>query len=57
VAGVNLAANIIMNYLLMQRMGINGIALSTTLVHIISLLLLVFFVYFSTKRAALVVGQ
>jgi len=47
----NLAANIVLNLLLMRRMGVNGIALSTSLVHVLSLLLLVGFVYFSGKRS------
>ncbi len=51
VSACNLGVNIFLNFILMKRMGVNGIALSTTLVHVGSLGLLVFFVYFSSKRA------
>ena len=39
-AGINLAVNIIMNYILMQYMGAAGIALSTSLMYITSCLFL-----------------
>jgi len=36
ITAFNTVLNIVLNYLLMQRMGVAGIALSTTLVHLIS---------------------
>lgn len=50
VAGCNVVVNVVMNYWLMQRMGVKGIALSTTIVHMVSLLLLVLLVHLSVKR-------
>ena len=51
VAACNVAANILLNKLLMRSMGVRGIALSTSLVHVLSLLLLLFFIYLSKRRA------
>jgi putative peptidoglycan lipid II flippase len=36
ITAFNTVLNVVLNYLLMQRMGVAGIALSTTLVHLIS---------------------
>jgi putative peptidoglycan lipid II flippase len=50
VAGCNLVVNVVMNYWLMQRMGVKGIALSTTIVHIFSMLLLALLVGVALKQ-------
>jgi putative peptidoglycan lipid II flippase len=50
VAGCNAAANILLNELLMWRMGVKGIALSTSLVYVLSMGLLLFFIYLSKRR-------
>ncbi len=49
VAGCNVVINVVLNYWLMRRMGVRGIALSTSIVHMVSLLLLGLLVYFSVK--------
>jgi putative peptidoglycan lipid II flippase len=42
---LNLVAKIVLNYLLMQRFGVAGIALSTTLVYMLSLVFCTLMVY------------
>lgn len=49
IAAGNVVLNITLNFLLMRRMGVEGIALSTSLVHLCSFLLLLSFIYFSKK--------
>lgn len=52
VAACNVATNILLNSLLMRTMGVRGIALSTSLVHALSLSLLLFFIYLSKRRVS-----
>jgi putative peptidoglycan lipid II flippase len=47
VAVCNVVLNITLNFLLMKRMGVEGIALSTSLVHLFSFVVLLLFIYFS----------
>jgi putative peptidoglycan lipid II flippase len=47
VAVCNVVLNIMLNFLLMKRMGVEGIALSTSLVHLFSFVVLLLFIYFS----------
>ena len=49
-AAINVVVNIGMNYWLMRRMGVAGIALSTSIVHAVSLLSLGVLVYFTVGR-------
>jgi putative peptidoglycan lipid II flippase len=53
VAGCNVVVNVVMNYWLMQRMGVKGIALSTSIVHMCSLLLLGLLVVVAIKGPGL----
>ncbi len=52
VAACNVVTNILLNIILMRTMGVRGIALSTSIVHALSLLLLLFFVYLSKRRVS-----
>ncbi len=48
-AGINLTVNIIMNYVLIQALGVGGIALSTAIVYIVSFI----FLYVMVKQVTL----
>ncbi|MGK0185347.1 MAG: putative peptidoglycan lipid II flippase [Verrucomicrobiales bacterium] len=50
VAVFNLTANILFNYLFIQSLGINGIALSTAVVHLVSALMLYSYIFREIAR-------
>jgi putative peptidoglycan lipid II flippase len=51
IAACNVMLNIVLNYILMKRMGVEGIALSTSIVYMTSFLWLLIYIYQVQKKA------